>query len=124
MALQQSEWFELAKQDLVSAGILLDSQETVYAASIYHSHQAIEKAMKAILEIMKLEIPKTHNLMRLASLITESNNPFHLELKDIQKIDNFYPKLRYPTGDSFKRDEAIWGLAVAKTICGKLFESK
>lgn len=109
-----SEWIALAKEDLLSAEILINSEQTVFAASIYHSHQAIEKTLKALQVKTKLPIIKTHSLIRLASELCQKYPDIIQILTDIQKLDNYYPKLRYPTGDKLSKEDAIVCLNIAR----------
>lgn len=64
MELITKKWLERAKYDLVSAKIMYDSKRYLYAA--FMCQQALEKTFKAILIENKKDIPRIHNLVRLA----------------------------------------------------------
>jgi len=53
-----------AQEDLHTARVLLETER--YYASVFFSHQAAEKALKALHLHEKREYPKTHNLVELA----------------------------------------------------------
>jgi len=112
-----SEWLERVKEDLISAKILLTSHETVYAASVFHSHQAVEKTLKSYLFKEGYQIPKTHNLMRLLAVIIEGDTFLTENIASIQRLDNYYPRLRYPTGDKISKEDAVLCLNIAEKIC-------
>ncbi len=106
MANQYSEWIDRAKIDLESAEILLTSNRAVHAVSVYESHQAIEKMLKAYLIFNDIQIKKTHGLMKLLSLAVESNPSLKTLASGVQRLDELYPVLRYPTGDHVELSDA------------------
>ncbi len=59
----------------------------------FHSHQAIEKSLKTILELQQIKIPKIHKLQTLIDLagIDLSEKDELLQLLDELYIDSRYP---------------------------------
>ena len=99
------EWIRLATHDIETADVLI--KEKGHAdIIIYHIHQAVEKLLKAIIIKSEKEVEKIHYLDRLlADLINDY--PVLEKIKtDILEINLYLPKLRYPSGDSLRFEEA------------------
>ena len=54
------EWLERALRDLKAAKILM--KEELFNESAFHSQQAVEKALKALLVVRHIKPPKTHDI--------------------------------------------------------------
>ena len=57
-------WIAKAESDLMAAERLL-AAEGPYDAVCFHAQQACEKALKALLALREVDIPRTHNLEEL-----------------------------------------------------------
>ena len=64
MELITRKWLERARYDLSSAKIMYNSKRYLYAA--FMCQQALEKILKAVLIENKRNVPRIHNLVRLA----------------------------------------------------------
>jgi len=87
------EWLRSAKIDLDTiARIITDEHLTPSIA--FHSQQACEKSLKAVLEYHALEVPKIHSLNKLCKL-TENfiiiDDPAIIDI-----LDTLYVETRYP----------------------------
>jgi len=60
-------WLEFAHQDLQMAELAL--REGIYNQVCFHSHQCIEKCLKAILANMDRKPPRTHSIVDLLGLM-------------------------------------------------------
>lgn len=89
-------WLEGADYDLQTAGAMLDTKRYLYVG--FMCHQAVEKALKAILVSRKPEedLPYIHKLVRLANLsgISEEMTEAQLSLLDLLSPMNI--EARYP----------------------------
>lgn len=87
-------WLESAEMDLENIRIITGN-EFLTPVSIFHSQQCIEKVFKAVLELRGMAIPKTHDLLRLFSLVSDF---FHSEIDIVvlQKLNDVYIDSRYP----------------------------
>ncbi|MDN5358508.1 MAG: hypothetical protein PWP76_351 [Candidatus Diapherotrites archaeon] len=62
---ETKEWIRLAQRDFDAAQVLFGRQ--IYDLAVFHAHQAVEKALKALwIEKYREEPPKTHNIQYLA----------------------------------------------------------
>ena len=94
-------WLERAKADLKSAEILID---VVPADSVYHSQQAVVKAIKAALTVKGIEV-KEH---RVSGLFYDEFVLQYPQLEEIYgiavELEKHWLKTRYPIDYS----EGIW----------------
>ncbi|HAR62761.1 MAG: hypothetical protein DKM50_06625 [Candidatus Margulisiibacteriota bacterium] len=117
---QLAEWLFYVDSDLKSALIILESRENIYHISIYHAHQAVEKAMKAFLISKGVEeLPKIHSLLKLFSMILKYGFDENMKT-DIIELDSYYPKVRYPYGDQISYDDALICYKIAEQICSSI----
>lgn len=74
-------WVDIALRDIKLSEDILDNE---YYANIatFHCQQSIEKLLKACLEEYVIEIPKTHNLIRLYSLLPPNMQALIQKYKD------------------------------------------
>ena len=63
-----SLWLEYAEADLALAQVPLP-EKSKYEMLLFHAQQAVEKALKAILIIHGIEVPHSHNLLKLVELL-------------------------------------------------------
>lgn len=112
--LMLEEWLQFAKDDLESAEVVLNKTDN-YHISVYHSHQAVEKIFKWFLLKSSQSFPFTHDLRVLLKTICDIQN-FENLLEDVLSLDNLYPQLRYPTGETVSQEEAKKSLKVAKKV--------
>ncbi len=97
MKRQVSNWLKHAEIDLLSAEKLLED-DSLSQSVAFHSHQAIEKSFKAILEENNFRIPKTHDLEKLLGMIQEIGVIIEGIDEDIlAQINDVYLDSRYPT---------------------------
>jgi HEPN domain-containing protein len=89
-------WMEQADEDFKTARILIN--QGVYYASVFFSHQAIEKALKSILLKHGKDPGKIHSLPELADMLeseTDISIPENIRLA-IQEVNPHYVITRYP----------------------------
>ncbi len=96
-----SAWIEKARQEIRSARrLLIDPPELEDAA--YHTHQAVEKAAKAVLIASGVRYPRGkgagHDLAILADLIPGSN-PLRDQAQLLADLTPWATAFRYPADD-------------------------
>ncbi|MBI2558985.1 HEPN domain-containing protein [Candidatus Woesearchaeota archaeon] len=108
-------WRRMAKDDLNSAESNLKNRK--YYVCAYLSHQAAEKALKALLLKKTKSIIKTHDLVILGKQI---NLPTEL-LKKCEQLSRVYIETKYGLGvyapsQKFKKQNSSEYLKIAKEI--------
>jgi len=88
------EWLNAAEDDLITIENLLDNPILTNIVA-FHSQQAIEKSIKAIVEEFGIVFIKTHNLQTLLIRIEEVISLSVNELI-ISELDRLYIDARYP----------------------------
>jgi len=68
-------WMEKAKNDLEIAEIILG--EEFHSESAFHSQQAAEKALKAVLVALDTQPPRSHNIHLLLRLLEEKGHRYY-----------------------------------------------
>ncbi len=86
------EWIRASRLDLDSIQYIIHVEHLTPIVA-FHAQQAIEKALKALLESKNIRIPKTHKLQTLIDLAD-----FAFEIDDdlILMLDDLYIDSRYP----------------------------
>jgi HEPN domain-containing protein len=90
-------WLAKAASDLTAARRLVEAGEA-YDAACFHAQQAAEKALKAMLALTDVPIPRTHNLEDLhAQCLTLSLPGLTVEFRalDLAPLTPFAVELRY-----------------------------
>jgi HEPN domain-containing protein len=88
------DWLESANLDLEAISYLIQNERlTGYVA--FHSQQAIEKSLKAIIEENNERVPKIHSLSKLFELCSQLTN-IEPDEDMIIALDSLYIESRYP----------------------------
>jgi HEPN domain-containing protein len=66
------DWLKHARSDLALAQSDIADDAILLETLCFHAHQAVEKALKAVLVHSKVEFLKTHNIKTLTELLPES----------------------------------------------------
>ena len=100
---QVNAWFAKVDEDLEAAERLLRDAPHLAAVIEFHSQQAAEKALKALMTALDLPVPKTHDLDVLVTHLL----PHAPELADVRDaaswlapfaVDSRYPSFVLPDG--------------------------
>ncbi|MBE6643474.1 MAG: HEPN domain-containing protein [Ruminococcaceae bacterium] len=90
-----TEWMVYAENDLRAANLLKRNKHTLLL-SAFHSHQAIEKALKAFMLAQKGYAPDGHNIIFLAKTAAKVNPGFFDWIDECIALNNYYIQTRYP----------------------------
>ena len=94
MKLITKEWLRRARDDLdVAKEIIVREHLTNMMA--FHSQQAVEKSLKAIIEEFEIGFVKIHNLERLLGMVRKQMS-LDVDLNIIKRLDEVYTSTRYP----------------------------
>jgi HEPN domain-containing protein len=117
---RSKDWFRQAESDLQHARHALEDGD--YDWSAFASHQAAEKAIKALFQKLHLEAWGHTLSILLANLPTESEVEESL-IDSAKELDKHYIPTRYPNGfeqgapvDFYTRKEAEGAIANAEAI--------
>jgi HEPN domain-containing protein len=111
------EWVDKAEGDLLTAGREYRARKSPnYDAVCFHSQQAVEKYLKAVLQESGMPIPRIHSLADLLALLAKSDAGFLLIQADGSVLEGYAVQFRYP-GLSANKAEAKAALSAAERIC-------
>ena len=91
-----SEWLRKAEADLGVAQRLLGDEDPFLNAVTFHSQQAAEKYLKALLTCWEIEFPKTHVLANLIGLVETRDAALAKSLLDAVVLTPYGVEMRYP----------------------------
>lgn len=111
-----ANWIAISEADLLAAKELLANPKILPALSVYHSHQCVEKLLKAILLKQKQSLPKIHNLNKLLVMANDVFPDLLFFEDSITELNELLPLLRYPTGDQISSDDANNAYHIAATF--------
>ena len=89
-------WLDCAAADLATAERILDDAALTGIVA-FHAQQSIEKCYKALLEEAGRSVPRTHDLVRLAQLLSHDAIGA-LDDALLVELSTLYVDVRYPGG--------------------------
>ncbi len=110
-------WMSKADHDLINAKNTLNlEKDCPYDTACFHSQQAIEKYIKALLCHLQIEFPKIHDIGELISLLPVDARA-KISEADWGRFSNYAVAARYPAfGDDPSREESQEALVVAERV--------
>ena len=94
--LEARRWFQEAQADLAVVHTLRGARH--HAAACFHSQQAAEKALKALLYAQGARVVLGHSVRELARQCEGHDSAFARVADDSALLDQFYITTRYPNG--------------------------
>jgi HEPN domain-containing protein len=99
------EWISKAEGDWSAANLLYRARKSPnYDAACFHAQQCAEKYLKARLEEANLGAGKTHDLLKLLSLILPLEPSWNVLRQDLIILTDFAVDYRYPGSSATKAD--------------------
>jgi len=117
------QWLGKAEEDFKVAELLLVEDTPYLATAGFHSQQAAEKFLKALLVRHQIEFPKTHDLGKLLDLLSATEPEIVEALEDVSALDPYGDQTRYP-GDlpAVSRKEAEEALGLSRQLRDQISE--
>lgn len=109
-------WIDKAEGDLRAARLLAGAAPPEPDAAAFHSQQASEKYLKAFLVFLRVDPPRTHNLLSLLDLLARYDGSFESLRDAAGSLNPLAVRIRYPFARA-TAEEAADALAHAETIC-------
>jgi len=95
MKRQTEYWLNTAGDDLILIEEIINNERLTHMVA-FHSQQAIEKSMKAVLEEKEDNVPRIHNIITLKGRI-ENYVELAVDQEIFDQINELYIDSRYPT---------------------------
>lgn len=110
------EWVTKAESDLRAAALLLEAGAKLPTDAVcFHAQRCAEKYMKALLVLRGTDIPKTHDVEKLAFLLLVSLRP-RLSPEEQRRLTGYAAAARYPGWGEIPRAEARRAVAIARRV--------
>ncbi|HUS80258.1 MAG TPA: HEPN domain-containing protein [Armatimonadota bacterium] len=91
-------WLTVACVDMENADILLGGAPSSYTHVAVLCQQAVEKLIKAVLVYHQIEVPRSHDLGRLLSLLVRREPDFVDRARHATTLTQYAVTPRYPDG--------------------------
>jgi HEPN domain-containing protein len=117
IAAEAAKWVQKAEEDYcVASRLSKDMDDYSVPAVCFHSQQAVEKYVKALLVAVGIHFRKTHEIEELINLLPEENRPDIPP--DLQgSLTEYAVAVRYPSdSDMPTRSQARAALRVARKV--------
>jgi len=110
-------WLQKAKQDLLSAQILLRNVPPILETACFHCQQTVEKSLKAFLVWKKIPFEKVHNLTYLMDLCESQESEFAFFRDMAENLESYAVVIRYPSENiAISQKDADEAISTAETI--------
>lgn len=110
-------WMNYAEMDLLCIDNNLQAPCIPWGAVAFHAQQAAEKALKAVLVSLRLEVPRTHDLSRLLAECAALEAGFAVLADDCALLTPHAVAIRYPGEDpQVGREESLAAVAAGKRV--------
>ncbi|MBS1126420.1 MAG: hypothetical protein H6Q93_409 [Nitrospirae bacterium] len=110
------EWITKSEQDYQTAVVMARKRKVPVPDVVgFHCQQCIEKYLKALLVMKKLDFPKTHDLLDLLAILTENEPLLDVLKPELRTLNPFSVQFRYP-GESATVEESQKALAAMKHV--------
>ena len=103
-----TDWMIYAESDLIAAKLLTKNKNT-HLLSAFHSHQAIEKTLKAYMLAHKGYAPDGHNIIYLCKTASRVEQGFVEWIDECVALNNYYIQTRYPPDFPLEIDKRTAG---------------
>lgn len=91
-----NDWIEKGDHDLGTAKLIYLHIPQYFDVIAFHTQQAVEKYLKAILISKNITFPKTHNLIYLFDLLSDFIKIEEQKYNQAIILNNFGVEVRYP----------------------------
>jgi len=111
------EWLQKARNDLLSARILMQHDPPVLDTASFHCQQAVEKVLKAFLVWKAMPFEKVHSLTYLLDLCQGQEPGFASVRERAETLAPYAIEIRYPGAVmEISQQEAEEALAIAEMM--------
>ncbi|MEM3086210.1 MAG: HEPN domain-containing protein [Halobacteria archaeon] len=111
-----AEWVEKAENDWTAGSHALKLGEKCPTDTVcFHAQQCVEKYLKALLVLGERDVPKTHNIAQLSSLLPKRAS-VRLTGEEARSLTHYATAARYPGWTDISFAEARRAVALARRV--------
>lgn len=89
-------WMRYSREELTLANVIASDANSPARLACWHSQQAAEKALKAIMIISGIAFPRTHNLVALRALLPTALSE-KMDIHELAELTQWGTESRYPS---------------------------
>lgn len=113
---ESQRWFRWASEDLLAAERTAGDADVAPRVACGLAQQAAEKAIKALLVFSDIDPPRSHDLLRLARMLTEAHADRLVEL-GLEELTRWSIEGRYPADlDEATSTDATRAIDLARQV--------
>ncbi|ODS30401.1 MAG: HEPN domain protein [Candidatus Scalindua rubra] len=90
------DWITHALSDFKLAQLGKENEDVLHEQTCFHTQQAVEKALKAVLLFCKIDFPLTHDLEELIDILEKAGISLPPEIMDIGILTPYAVETSYP----------------------------
>lgn len=109
-------WIAKADEDLAAAERLLAIDDSLASVVCFHSQQAVEKLLKALLVVSRVPFARTHDVIQLVQMLPVTlASP--IPLAELAPLNRYAVEARHPIGEEpLTGDEARSAIDIARRL--------
>lgn len=110
------EWIAKAEQDYLTAEVMARKRNNPVPDVVgFHCQQCIEKYLKALLVLKRIDFPKTHDLIELLEIALKKEPLLGIYRTELRILNPFSVQFRYP-GEGATLEDAKQALKAMKRV--------
>lgn len=90
------EWLRRARSNLARASQGQVTPDVLFEDVCFDAQQAAEKALKALLVLKGVQVPRTHSIGELVTMLTELGFDIPLDVQEASALTDYAVAARYP----------------------------
>ena len=111
------QWLDKAEEDLKAAEILLEGGLEDFDNVGFHTQQAAEKFIKAVLVRHQISFPKSHSIALLRELVAQVDSSLAGKFSPADSLTPYGVEFRYPGEmEAVPRDQGVQAIRLAKQV--------
>lgn len=117
IAAEVMAWVDKAEHDLRNAQYVITMPDHCPTDTVcFHCQQCAEKYLKALLTLLQLPFPRTHDVVVLLNLL-RAETELDLPVERVQPLNRYAIEARYPGGwDPIDKPEACVAVDMARCV--------
>jgi HEPN domain-containing protein len=90
------EWLRRARSNLARASQGQVTPDVLFEDACFDAQQAVEKALKALLVLRGVQVPRTHAISELITMLAELGFDIPTDLQEASTLTDYAVAARYP----------------------------
>jgi HEPN domain-containing protein len=111
------EWLRRARSNLARATQGQVTPEVLFEDTCFDAQQAVEKALKALLVLRGVQVPRTHAISELITMLAELGFDIPVDVEEASALTDYAVAARYPgPAEPVLADDHETAVAIATAV--------